>query len=327
MSQTPLFSVVIPTHNRAHLVARAIASVQSQSFTDYELIVVDDGSGDGTPELLRTFEGPRCRIVRHARAAGASAARNAGVRAAAAPLITFLDDDDEFRPNALQCLHERFEAVDALDFLWGGRLIHEEDREGATVATREDDWQHVPCPVTGTRFLRYVLQIATSAAFTIRRALFEQLGGFDPAFRVSEDRDLFVTLASGGYRGAAVAATIIDIHENTASLSRGVGVLKAPECDLGVIAKHRAYLDLPENRAFVDEYLRTVYAGFLEAGDRIGALRTLRQLHQRGALDLSLLRRYVRHAPEFRALKSLLGYNRLRQMRHRSRQDAGAPPH
>jgi glycosyltransferase involved in cell wall biosynthesis len=319
----PLFSVVIPTHNRAALLGRAIQSVQAQTCSDYELVVVDDGSSNATAELLRSLKGPRTTFLRHEVARGASAARNAGVLAATGEMITFLDDDDELRPNALQCLRDMRVACPQLDFLWGGRLIHEEDRDGETIDTREDDWHAVPCPISGSDFLPYVLQIATSAAFTIKRSLYQQLGGLDTSFKVSEDRDFFVTLAEGNFRGGAVDATIIDVHEISSSLSRSTGMRTAPDSDLRVLDKHRDYLQRPEHRQFEDGYLRAIFASFLQSGNRGAAMQILGTLRRRGALNLGVLRKYVRHAPEFRALKSLIRYNRLRQMtarmRHRAR--------
>jgi hypothetical protein len=237
-------------------------------------------------------------------------------------MITFLDDDDELRPEALQRLRDLKIACPQLDFLWGGRLIHEKDRSGETIDTREDDWHAVPCPISGSNFLPYVLRIATSAAFTIRRALYQQLSGLDTSFKVSEDRDFFVTLAEGNFLGGAVDATIIDVHEISSSLSRSTGVRTAPDSDLRVLHKHRDYLQRVEHRQFEDSYLRAIYASFLQSGNRGAAIRTLGNLRRRGALELSLLRLYVRHAPEFRALKSLLRYNRLRQIRARMRQRA-----
>jgi len=321
--EMPLFSVVIPTHNRAALLGRAIRSVQAQTCSDYELVVVDDGSSSATAELLQSLRGPRHTFLRHEVARGASAARNAGVLAASGEMITFLDDDDALRPNALQCLRDLRIAYPQLDFLWGGRLIHEEDRNGQTIDAREDAWHAVPCPISGSAFLRYVLQIATSAAFTIKRSLYQQLGGLDTSFMVSEDRDFFVTLAEGNFPGGAVDATIIDVHEISSSLSRSTGMRTAPDSDLRVLDKHRDYLQRPEHRQFEDAYLRAIFASFLQSGNRGAALQTLGTLRRRGALNLSVLRKYVRHAPEFRALKSLIRYNRLRQMtarmRHRAR--------
>ena len=96
---TPAVSVVIPTFNRAHLVGRAVASVLAAMRPGDELIVVDDGSIDGTEAALASF-GDRLRYVRTAHR-GAGAARNRGVQESRWPLVAFLDSDDEWMPDKL----------------------------------------------------------------------------------------------------------------------------------------------------------------------------------------------------------------------------------
>jgi glycosyltransferase involved in cell wall biosynthesis len=93
-------SVIIPTHNRAHLITRAVTSVLSATRPEDEVIVVDDGSTDDTAGVLATFHG-RIRYVRTENR-GAGAARNHGIRLARHPLIAFLDSDDEWMPDSLE---------------------------------------------------------------------------------------------------------------------------------------------------------------------------------------------------------------------------------
>ena len=323
----PLISIVIPTHNRAGLIRRALESVDAQTFQDYEIIVVDDASTDDTLALLRSFESSRCRVIRNETNFGVSAARNRGVACARGEFITFLDDDDALRPDALESLHQRMLAVPGVDFLWGGRLVHEMDAADRPIGTREDDWTGSPASVRGESFLAFVLEIATSAAFTVRRSAFQAIGGFDEKLRVSEDRDLFISLARCGYLGAPVARSIIDIYERYSSLSRSTGLRAGADVDLSVIRKHQEFLDQPQQRAFLDKYLVTVFIGFLQAGKRSQAMGMLRQLYRRRALNASLLRKYVRHAPEFRAIKSMFRYDAIRRFKNRIRQPviAAAP--
>jgi glycosyltransferase involved in cell wall biosynthesis len=91
----PLVTVIIPTYNRARLLGRAIDSVLAQIFTDFELIIVDDGSVDNTRQLVLGYADQRIRYLRHERNQGANAARNTGVRAATGKYVAFLDSDDE----------------------------------------------------------------------------------------------------------------------------------------------------------------------------------------------------------------------------------------
>lgn len=94
----PTVSVVIPTYNRAHLVGRAIQSVLNQTYQDFEIIVVDDGSTDNTEEVVKSFNDPRIRYIRHDQNRGGSAARNTGIKMARGEYIAFQDSDDEWLP-------------------------------------------------------------------------------------------------------------------------------------------------------------------------------------------------------------------------------------
>lgn len=313
----PTFSVVIPTHNRAATVARALRSVAAQSFDDYQVIVVDDGSTDASPTFLATLRQPRYSVFRNEHSQGVSAARNRGAAAATGDWVVFLDDDDELRPEALRLLQRRIATNPKLDFLWGGRVTHEIDSAGRVVAQREDDWNRVPATVQGATFLELVLRIATNSAFTIRRSVLQAVGGFDERLRRSEDRDLFIALAQHGYVGGAIVQPLIDVEELASSLSRGAADRVGAEIDLLVIDKHRDYLRRPEHHRFLASYLVAVYVGYLKSGNRAAASRIRRELRQHGALSLGLMRQYLRHAPEFRALKTLLHYDTFRRLAHR----------
>jgi len=95
----PLVSVVIPTHERAQLLKRAIQSVLAQSYSRLDIIVVDDASRDNTREVVEQFRDSRIRYIRHQTNKGGSAARNTGVRAATGEYVAFLDDDDEWESD------------------------------------------------------------------------------------------------------------------------------------------------------------------------------------------------------------------------------------
>jgi glycosyltransferase involved in cell wall biosynthesis len=99
----PLVSIVIPAFNRASTIGAALQSVQAQTCRDWEAIVVDDGSVDGTSDAVRRLakEDPRIELRQHARNLGAQAARNTGIRGARAPWIAFLDSDDRWLPRSL----------------------------------------------------------------------------------------------------------------------------------------------------------------------------------------------------------------------------------
>lgn len=111
---SPTISVVMPLYNKGNDVGRAISSVLAQTFPEFELIVVDDGSTDHGPEVVASFADPRIVTLRQQNA-GVSAARNTGIARARAPLVAFLDADDEWFPDFLASvaqLRERYAQCD-----------------------------------------------------------------------------------------------------------------------------------------------------------------------------------------------------------------------
>ena len=94
-------SIVIPTHNRAHLIRRAIGSVLNQIYQDFEIIIVDDASTDNTREVVESFNDKRIRYIRHENKRGAAAARNTGITSASGKYIAFQDSDDKWLPEKL----------------------------------------------------------------------------------------------------------------------------------------------------------------------------------------------------------------------------------
>ncbi len=101
----PFFSVIIPSYNRAHLIAATIRSVVSQSFTDWEILLIDDGSTDSTKEVVESFADNRIKYF-YQDNAERSAARNNGISKATGQFICFLDSDDIWLPNHLQTMYD-----------------------------------------------------------------------------------------------------------------------------------------------------------------------------------------------------------------------------
>ncbi|OQX54719.1 MAG: hypothetical protein B5M53_05570 [Candidatus Cloacimonas sp. 4484_209] len=100
--KSPTVSVIIPTYNRAHLIRRAIQSVLNQTYQDFEIIIVDDGSTDDTEEVVKSFKNERIRYIRQEKNEGAAAARNTGIKMAKGEYIAFQDSDDEWLPEKLE---------------------------------------------------------------------------------------------------------------------------------------------------------------------------------------------------------------------------------
>lgn len=113
MTERPFFSVIMPVYNRAAVVGRSIRSCLQQDFDSFEIVIVDDGSSDGTIDAVRSFNDPRIRLVVHERNRGRGPARNTGMAAARGQWLVFLDSDDELLPGALTTIHRRATAADS----------------------------------------------------------------------------------------------------------------------------------------------------------------------------------------------------------------------
>ena len=180
-------SVIIPTFNRAHKIARAVASVLYQTFSDYEILVVDDGSGDATPEALKPFL-PRIQYVAHSKNLGISAARNTGIRESRSPLVAFLDSDDYWLPEKLAAQVSFFSKhPQAVACQTEERWI----RRGVRVNPMKKHLK--PSGDILEPSLR--LCVVSPSAVLLKRSLLEEVGVFDEGFPACEDYDLWLRIS------------------------------------------------------------------------------------------------------------------------------------
>lgn len=183
-------SVVIPTYNRANLIVETIVSALGQSFSDREIIVVDDGSTDHTPEVLKPFE-DQIIYIRQPNS-GPAKARNTGIRMAKGKYIAFLDSDDLWLPEKLELQYQALEqnpqqGLVFTDVMWFS------DGEVMVPSLRERYQLH-----TGEVFEKLLFDnwIATSSVL-VKKECLEQVGGFDEDPRITfvEDWNLWIRLA------------------------------------------------------------------------------------------------------------------------------------
>jgi glycosyltransferase involved in cell wall biosynthesis len=230
MTGSRALAVVIPTFNRATALPRAIASVLRSQRSDIEILVVDDASTDDTPEVLQQIRDPRLHVIRIERRGNANVARNAGIAASSAPILAFLDSDDEFLPGRCErliALFEREPGIDAVldSFVVGG--------------TAEPRFARQPRgKYTGEALARLLVSHTiplTNSAVAARRSALEEIGFFDPTLARHQDRDLLLRLA----RAHIIAlGTGLDVIKNQSkdsfsrSLDNYVGALDA------LVARH-----------------------------------------------------------------------------------------
>jgi GT2 family glycosyltransferase len=182
----PLVSVILPTFQRRRLVCSAIESVLAQTFQDFELIVVDDGSTDGTAEELAAYNG-RIRFRRQQNR-GVAAARNLGLRLARGEIVAFLDSDDRWLPDHLEVVTTMLER-----------------QPGSVLASTCPSYRISDCEsVARTRLARVLPRslvgdfVGLPSCVAVRRQCLVAVGGFDERLRVGEDTDLWQRLAFEG---------------------------------------------------------------------------------------------------------------------------------
>lgn len=189
-NSSPRVSVILPAYNRETLVARAIDSVLAQTYDDFELIVVDDASKDGTRAVLETYrDHPRVRLLLSDVNRGGSGARNLGIEAARGDFIAFQDSDDVWLPHKLAAQMAALEARPAAGLCYCGSLYW----GGART-------YYIPEPVFSRLdgdMSREILRRNTTSTQTlvIRRAALEQAGVFDATLKRFQDWDLMIRVA------------------------------------------------------------------------------------------------------------------------------------
>lgn len=215
-------TIVIPAYQAEGYLTRALESVATQSDTDWELIVVDDGSHDGTLALAQRHaarDPARMRVLTQANA-GPAAARNHGMAEAQGEYVLFLDADDALMPDALERLREDLRAHGPVDFLFGGHAVVRLDGSRRTL---------IPGPVQGEplrdfqHFLRGRGVGPTHGALLMRRELAARLG-YPPSIRNNEDVVLFAQMLALG-RSRSLPAVLATKYRRAASLRHDTDAL------------------------------------------------------------------------------------------------------
>lgn len=220
-------SVVIPTHNRAALVVRAIRSVQRQTYALLEIIVVDDGSTDDTRETVEGIGDPRIRYIRHNINLGASAARNNGIHAATGDFIAFLDSDVEWEPQTIAQqlrLLERYDAV----LCTAPEATHNRYRRKEKIPLED---------LRRGRFIAAGTSALMARAAPIKNTL------FDESLWFAEDWDVVIRLAqnySVGYLNAPLVRAIDGTHARV-SHTKNMSIREL-ESGCRMIRKHEKFL-------------------------------------------------------------------------------------
>jgi glycosyltransferase involved in cell wall biosynthesis len=293
-------SIVMPAYNVVPYLDAAIGSVLDQTFTDFELLVIDDGSTDATLAVAKSWEArdPRVRVLEKANG-GISSARNVGLRAATGAAIAILDSDDLWSPNYLAAQMRILDRRPEIDIVtgnaWflGGRLTGRPARPVPDSRPQPD----LACILADETAI-FIMSI-------FRARVYERIGGFDEALRTNEDYDFWLRAAAAGFR----------FHRNDEPLGqyrRRDDSLSASEIRMlrGILAVYMKLrpqlLDRPAELAILDaqvarfesERLAAEARAAIEAHDFTAAVDHLAALHdRRGGAVLNVARFMARWTP------------------------------
>jgi glycosyltransferase involved in cell wall biosynthesis len=232
LAAVPSVSVIVPCYNLGQYLEEAVRSVLAQTYQDFEVLVVDDGSTDPqTQTLLASFAAPKTRVI-PTRHRGLAAARNAGIAEAAGRYLCALDADDRLRPTFLE------------------RMVHVLDRDAGltfcsswlhTFGDEQWDWTPQRCDLPTLLWENTVLTAAL-----VRRAAVVDIGGYDTGMpeQGDEDWDLWLRLAASGHRGTILPEVLFDYRRREGSMSTvcWYGAAHMPLLRYRV-AKHRPLYD------------------------------------------------------------------------------------
>jgi glycosyltransferase involved in cell wall biosynthesis len=257
----PAVTVVVPVFNGKNTIERALDSVFAQTFTDVEIIVVDDGSTDLTVEAISRKYGEQLRIIEHRKNRGAAAARNTGIAAAQARWVAFLDCDDTWRPDKLVRQLEMLEKAGSLTKACAtGFQLHKDGRE-ITFKTK----------FSSEQFRREVLfgcTISPGSTLLVDRDVFNDIGMFDESLLRLEDWDWLLRFAKR-YDMMFVPTLLADIYVGTRPLQQDTSKIEnALDC---IRRKHLSQLPMLASMRLRGSLLVEKAAMFYRAGRRISA--------------------------------------------------------
>ena len=217
----PTFSVVMPAYNAERTIDSAIRSVFAQTRGDFELIVVDDGSRDGTLERIRAYEAdPRLHLLRRANE-GPGAARNAGIRHARGRYVSFLDSDDLWLPRYLEVMHESLARDADAGFAYtDGWVLDDRIRRIRRTTAMSKAAPPMPPPNDPREFFLMLLERNFVAnAVTVRRALLTEVGGYNPDLRAAQDWELWLRIVAHGHRAVRAPGLLFVWRDRSDSVS------------------------------------------------------------------------------------------------------------
>lgn len=249
-----MVSIIIPTYNRGHLIERAIDSVLNQTYSSYEIIVIDDGSTDNTGNVIEAIGDDRIRYIALPENQGVAHARNVGIREARYEYLAFLDSDDEWLPDKLMLQMDKMSKSSAkygLVYCRMGGLL----RDGSTrfVCPHQDYVKEI---LEGDLFRPLLLQnVIGTPAMLVRRECLDQVGGFKESLKCLEDWELILRIAKK-WRIGFVDEILVEVHKSEGSVSTNTAWYLITRCY--IVSLYRRELESMGRLDYVKEEILSV---------------------------------------------------------------------
>ena len=192
----PLVSVIIPTRNRSSLLERALKSVTAQTYKDWEIIIIDDASSDGTENAVSVFQNGIIRYIRLSERKGGAVARNTGIKEAKGEFIAFLDDDDEWLPEKLEKQMNVILRDNSIALCYTGRQIKKEGNNFFGFSKKYSF--HLPASDDHFKSIMTDNFVGPSSSVLIKKEVLDSAGGFDENLPCYQDYELFIRILRNG---------------------------------------------------------------------------------------------------------------------------------
>ena len=313
-----MLAVVIPTYNRAAILDRVLASIERQTVSPDEVIVVDDGSTDSTADVLASWESRLPLKTIQQKNRGVSAARNTGIRAASGDIVAFIDSDDEYVPTAIGTLKGLFEknpsaivAFSDAELLEGAKVVTASFLRRRLLTSGCHYDESGPTPRLIDPF-RLVLEGAFMATFTCRKSALVSVGGYDENLSAVEDRDICLRLAMSVPGDWVFTWERLETkHYTEGSLSSRGRRRRHYECQLKLLEKFSNVprLRTPEGKRLFETVTKRSVDGVINWASQEGPIQVIRAL--------SGLPGFARTADVYRAAAMAVPISAARAMRYR----------
>jgi len=281
----PFFSVIIPLYNKAHYIRRSLESVLGQTFVDFEVIVVDDGSTDDGGSIVSQYDDRRIRLIRQENA-GECAARNRGVSEAESSWLAFLDADDEYLPDFLQKMHAAVIEQPEIGFAFSN-VLYRGSSSGAARQMIPAGHNHFEIVDDYCDFLcRHSMEGATSSSVAIRKSVLIEVGCFPVGVTRGGDTVTWLRLGwscKSGFEPSCQAIYHAEVQGSFWELSNGLPPKRKPPVypDMLIAARDdlRKNSRLPmQMEASWDRCLRGYILGYIIELVRFGDRKQARRL-------------------------------------------------